>query len=138
MDQCWRMTESDLHKLSTFHTKCLKRILRIFWPNTISNQDLLNRCQQEDMATIITRKRWKWFGHVLRREPDSIIKTTLFWTPEGKRKRGRPKITWRRTVEAEMRKQKRSWGTLQKLASDRQGTRDLVTALHAKGVTGSK
>ena len=73
----------------------------------------------------------------LRRGPDSIIKTALFWTPEGKRKRGRPKITLRRTVEAEMREQKKSWGTLQKLASDRQGWRDLVTALHAKGVTGS-
>ena len=35
---CWRMTESDLNKLSTFHTKNLRRILRIFWPETISNQ----------------------------------------------------------------------------------------------------
>ncbi|XP_061188858.1 uncharacterized protein LOC133197034 [Saccostrea echinata] len=135
--ECWRMTESDLNKLSTFHTKSLRRILRIFWPNTISNQDLLNRCQQEDMATIIIRRRWNWLGHVLRRDSDSIIKTALFWTPEGKRKRGRPKVTWRRTVEAELKVQKRSWGTLQKLASDRQGWRTLVTALYAKGVTGT-
>ena len=39
--ECWRMTESDLNKLSTFHTKNLRRILRIFWPETISNQDFL-------------------------------------------------------------------------------------------------
>ena len=32
------MTESDLNKLSTFHTKNPRRILRIFWPDTISNQ----------------------------------------------------------------------------------------------------
>ena len=89
------------------------------------------------MATIITRRRWKWLRHVLRREPDSIIKTALVWTPEVKRKGGRTKITWRRTVEAEMREQKTSWGN-QKLASDRQGWRDLGTALHTKGVTGSK
>ena len=38
--ECWRMTESDLNKLSTFHTKNLRRILRIFWPETISNQEL--------------------------------------------------------------------------------------------------
>lgn len=47
--ECWKMTQSDLSKLSIFHTKSLRRILRIFWPNTISNQDLQDRCQQGDM-----------------------------------------------------------------------------------------
>jgi hypothetical protein len=64
--------------------KSLRRILKIFWPNTISNKDLLNRCQQDDMATIITKRRWKWIGHVLRKEPDDTTKTALYWTPEGK------------------------------------------------------
>jgi hypothetical protein len=53
------------------------------------------------MATIITKRRWKWIGHVLRKEPDDTTKIALYWTSEGKRKRGRPKVTWRRTVEAE-------------------------------------
>ncbi|RUS90622.1 hypothetical protein EGW08_001619 [Elysia chlorotica] len=44
--ECWRMTQSDLNKLSTFHTKNLRRILRISWPETISNQHLLARCNQ--------------------------------------------------------------------------------------------
>lgn len=39
--ECWRMTESNLNKLSTFHTKNLRRILWIIWPATISNQHLL-------------------------------------------------------------------------------------------------
>ena len=29
-------------------------------------------------------------------------RTTLHWTPDRKRKRGRPRTTWRRTVESEM------------------------------------
>ena len=33
--ECWRMTENDLTKLSVFHTKSLRRILHIFWPNKI-------------------------------------------------------------------------------------------------------
>jgi hypothetical protein len=37
----------------------LEMILKIFWPNTISNKDLLNRCQQENMATMITERPWK-------------------------------------------------------------------------------
>ena len=48
----WRMTESDLNKLSTTRTLST-RILRIFWPETISNQHLLSRCNQDSMGTII-------------------------------------------------------------------------------------
>ena len=51
--ECWRMTASDLNQLSTFHTKNLRRILRIFWPETISNQHLLTRCNQDSIGTII-------------------------------------------------------------------------------------
>ena len=84
--ECWRLTEKDLTKLSTFHTKSLRRILRIFWPKTISNKDLLKRCVTESMATFLTRRRWRWIGHVTRQEA-SITKTALHWTPEGKGRR---------------------------------------------------
>ena len=100
--ECWRMTESDLNKLSTFHTKNLRRILCIFWPQTISNQDLLTCCNQESMENTIMQRRWRWIGHVRHREQDNITCTALHWTPEGKRKRGQPKNTWHRTVEAEL------------------------------------
>ncbi|XP_071510344.1 uncharacterized protein [Diadema antillarum] len=53
------------------------------------------------------------------KEQDNITKTALHWTPEGRRKRGRPKNTWRRTVEREMRDLNHTWGTLQRLAMDR-------------------
>ena len=129
--ECWRMTDSDLRKLSVFHTKSLRRILRIFWPNTISNEELLAECHQESMETIILRRRWKWIGHVLRREPDNIVRIALHWTPEGRRKRGRPKNTWRRTVEGELKTFNHTWGTIQRLAQNRQKWRTFVAALHA-------
>ena len=132
--ECWRMTDSDLTKLSTFHTKSLRRILRIFWPETISNQDLLACCSLDSMETIIMQRRWRWIGHVMRREQDSITRTALHWTPEGKRKRGRPKNTWRRTVEAELKMLHHSWGSIQKLARDRQEWHSFVAALHANMV----
>ncbi|KAL9972928.1 hypothetical protein ACROYT_G019325 [Oculina patagonica] len=60
--------------------------------------------QSEDMGTIIImQRRWRWIGHVIRKENESITKTALYWTPEGRRKRGRPKNTWQRTVETELR-----------------------------------
>lgn len=42
--ECWRMTEfeRDNHKLATYHTTCLRRIMRVFWPNKTSNGRLLH------------------------------------------------------------------------------------------------
>ena len=40
-------------------------------------------------VAILMRRRWRWIGHVNRQET-SITKTALHWTPEGKRREGRP------------------------------------------------
>ena len=85
--------QTDQQKLSNLHTKSLRRILRVFWPNKISNQHLLSRCNQEKMNTIIKTRRWRWIGHVLRKDQQDLTKTAFFWTPEGKQRSGRPRIT---------------------------------------------
>ena len=52
----WRITESIITRLSVLHAKNLKRILLVFWPDTISNQQLITRCNQDSMETIIMRR----------------------------------------------------------------------------------
>ena len=131
--ECWRMTDGDLRKLSTFHTKSLRCIMRIFWPEKITNDDLFRRTGQESMNEILLKRRWKWIGHTLRKEPDHISRIALHWTPEGKRKRGRPRNTWRRTVEAEMKDWNETWGTITRRAQNRDDWRSFVAALIASG-----
>ena len=46
-------------------------------------------------------RRWRFLGHVLRMPGEHHCATALTWTPMSKRKVGRPKTTWRRTVEKE-------------------------------------
>ena len=128
--ECWRITETDLSKLRAFHTTCLRRILRICWPRKVTNEEVLGQCNMEDLGTIITRRRWTWIGHVLRRDSSSITKTALHWTPEGKRKKGRPRMTWRRTVEGEMKVMGQTWGSITRMAQDRDGWRAFVAALN--------
>ncbi|KAK3791103.1 hypothetical protein RRG08_010504 [Elysia crispata] len=89
------------------------------------------------METIIIRRRWRWIGHVLRKEQDAIPRVAVQWRPEGHRKRGRPKTTWRRTVEAEAAAMGQSWGTLRMLAQDREQWKEFVAALIAHGKKGS-
>ena len=116
---------------ASFHTTSLRKILRIFWPQKISNDQLLKQTKQEDIRTIVTRRRWRWIEHVLRKDNNNIAKTAMRWTPEGKRRRERPKTTWRRTVERELRELNYSWSTIEKLARDTQGWRNFVATLCA-------
>ena len=46
----------------------------------------------------------RWYGHVLRRGEDDVLQRTLNVEAEGNRKRGRPKTTWKRQMEGEVRK----------------------------------
>lgn len=79
----------------------------------------------------IARRKWRWVGHVLRKDQSDITRESLFWTADGKRKRGRPKTTWRRTAESELKQLGWSWKEIEKKAKDRTGWRDCVAALCA-------
>ena len=133
------MTEHDLSRLASFHTASLRKILRIFWPQKISNDELLKQTKQEDIRTLVIKRRWRWIGHVLRRGNNNIARIAMRWTPEGKRSRGRPKTTWHGTVEKGLRELNYSWSTIEKLAKDRQHWKDFSCSLMCRiGMMGSK
>ena len=45
---------------------------------------------------LVTANRVRWYGHVLRRDDNSVLKVALNLEVSGKRKRGRPKKTWKK------------------------------------------
>ena len=56
-----------------------------------------------------TSRRWRWLGNVGLMPSTSLPRTALRWTPQGRRNRGRPKETWRRAIEREL---KSNWDRL--------------------------
>ena len=105
---------------------CLRRILKIRWPDTISNVQLWQKMGQLAADEEIRKRRWGWIGHTLRRPPTNITRQALRWNPQGKRKRGRPRSTWRRNLEAETTKMGYTWSQVEKMAQDRGFWRALV------------
>ena len=125
--ETWKMTETDEQCLDTFVHKCLRRILKIFWPTKMSNEGVRRIAGLEKVSTQIRKRRWKYIGHVLRKSPDDHQRIALRWTPDGRRKRGRPKETWRRTVERERDLLGlRSWEAAAAVAKDRDRWRELT------------
>jgi hypothetical protein len=69
-----------------------------------------------------------WIGHTSRKETKAIEKSVFDWNPQGYRRRGRPKRTWRRTVEDEIRST-RSWNEVKGIAGDRSAWKIFMDAL---------
>ena len=59
---------------------------------------------KETIDRLATANEVRWYGHVLRRDDDSVLRVALNLEVSGKRKQGRPKKTWRKQVEEETEK----------------------------------
>lgn len=127
--ETWKITAEVVSKLQIFVNRCLRKLCRVFWPNTISNEDLWQITGQAPIAKVIMKRKWKWIGHTLRRRHDEISRVALDWNPQGSRKRGRPKMTWRRTVLKEAEAGGKSWNEIKALARNRIRWRGFVAAL---------
>jgi len=124
--ECWRTVKSEIDSLNAFHNSCLRRICKIFWPNKISNIDLYTKTKCNCIENEVTNKRLRWLGHVFRMEQNRNPKKCLRWNPPGKRSKGRPKVTWRRSTETDLKKMGMSWGEAEHLAKDRTSWRQRV------------
>ena len=86
------------------------------------------------MVDEVGQRRWRWIGHTLRRNNQNIARQALRWNPQGQRRRGRPRMTWRRSCELEMEANGHYWSDLTQMAWDRDGWRMFLRGLyHARG-----
>jgi hypothetical protein len=59
--------------------------------NNINKQKMnITRSLLDDIKT----KQLKWYGHVQRMEEGRLPKEVMKWSPSGRRKQGRHKLTW--------------------------------------------
>ncbi|VDO92268.1 unnamed protein product [Schistosoma margrebowiei] len=116
------------HQDSQFYDTELK-LGELQQPPSRSNSLLWERTNQLPAEEKIRKRRWKWIGHTLRKSSNCITRQVLTWNPEGKRKRGRPKNTLRRIIEADMKTMNYNWTGLERIAQDRVGWRMLVSGL---------
>ncbi|VDP66773.1 unnamed protein product [Schistosoma mattheei] len=88
------------------------------------------RTSQVPAEEEIRKRRCSWWtGHTIRKSSNCITRQALTWNPEGKRKRGRPKNTSRREIEADIKRMNYNWKALERIAQDRVGWRMLVSGL---------
>ena len=69
-----------------------------------SSKSLMEMLGLEDIEVVARASAVRWYGHVLRREEGNILRNALDFEVVGRRKRGRPKSTWKKKVQEEVKK----------------------------------
>ena len=56
---------------------------------------IFEEANMQPIAMVMRRRRPEWFGHVKRRDGTENIRAVVEMKTERKRRRGRPKLTWK-------------------------------------------
>ena len=82
------MKKAECLRIDAFELWCWRRLLRVPWTARKSNQSILKEislgCSLEGM---ILKLKLQYFGHFMQRV-DSLEKTLMLGTTEGRRRRG--------------------------------------------------
>ena len=101
--ETWALTEKLECLLASCDQRMLRYMTKVRWQDRVTNEEVRERCGVEDLRVRIRTTRLRWFGHVKRREEDNILKRVYDMDIGGRRPVGRPKKTWRKVVEEDMR-----------------------------------
>jgi len=128
----WTVTAALHRKLDAFDQWCLRRILRIPWNAFITNQEVRSRTQQPSLSELVRASRLKLFGHVVRADGKEdharALNACIAPLPrDWRRNVGRPRHTWLRTIEDDLRPLNLGLFSARRRALDRTAWRRLVT-----------
>jgi len=94
--ETWSLYEDDRRRINETEMDALRRAARISKLDRKTNEHIRGKMDAQDMILgDITRKQLIWYGHVERMDPTRLLKIMIHWKPEGRKKRGSPRRTWK-------------------------------------------
>ena len=122
--------KADPQRIDAFELWCWRRLLRVPWTARRSNQSILKEISPGySLVGLILKPKLQYFGH-LRQRADSFEKTLMLGNTEGRRRRGRQRMTWLDGITDSM---DMGLGGLREFATDREAWSAVV-----HGVTKSR
>ena len=92
--ESWTLKKAEHRRIDAFELWCWRRLLRIPWTASRSNQSIPKEISPEySLEGLMLKLKFQYFGHLMPRV-DSLEKTLMLGGIEGKRRRGRQRMRW--------------------------------------------
>ena len=90
----WTVKKAEHQRIDAFELWCWRRLLRVPWTASISNQSIVKEINPEySLEGLMLKLKFQYFGHLMQRT-DSLEKTLILGKIEGRRRRGRQRMRW--------------------------------------------
>ena len=86
--ESWTIKKAECQRIDAFELWCWRRLFRVPWTATRSNQSILKEINPEySLEVLLLRLKLQYFGH-LKWRADSLVKTLMLGEIKGRRRRG--------------------------------------------------
>ena len=96
--------EDTKKRIEVTETRMLRWMCRVTCKDKIRNEHIRGTAIVAQASKKITERRLIWYGHVMRRDGEHILRKVLRADIPGKRKRGRPKTRWKDACQRDLKK----------------------------------
>ena len=92
--ESWTLKKVEHQRIDAFELWCWRRLLRVPWTARRSNQSILKEISPGySLEGLMLKLKFQYFGHLMQRA-DLLEKTLMLGKIEGRRRRGRQRISW--------------------------------------------
>ena len=92
--ESWTVKKAECRRIEAFELWCWRRLLRVPWTTSRSNQSVLKEISPEySLEGLMLKLKLQYFGHLMRRT-DLLEKTLILGKSEGRRRRRRLMMKW--------------------------------------------
>ncbi|KAI8504892.1 hypothetical protein Bbelb_170010 [Branchiostoma belcheri] len=118
--QTWTLTKPLERKIITCEMRCLRRLVNRTRRDKIRNTTIRQMAGVRPVREFIDKQQIKWFGHLVRMQPQSVPHRAYTSRKSGPKARGRPRKKWIDSVKDTLNRHGLSSTTASRLAVSRQ------------------
>ena len=97
--ELWEISKRNKTRIKAMEMEFWRRSCQLTRMDKVRNTEIRARMGIDiDIIETIEVKRLKWYGHIQRMSEERWPKKICEWTPENRRKRGRPRQAWKDDV----------------------------------------